>query len=210
MRLGLAFVAVFGLALAAPAARATGVSDTTSDARPPRVTEGALLFRFAGQETAAPAPVLKTEVDIRITGVAVRTVVRQAFTNPARDWAEGVYVFPLPEDAAVDHMRMRVGDRSIEGVIQERGEAKKAYEQAKQQGRRASLVEQERPNIFTTSVANIPPGAAVSVEIEYQHVLAFDQGQLRLRFPMVVGPRYIPGAPLPPEWLPPAAARLEM
>jgi Ca-activated chloride channel homolog len=198
VRLGLAFIAVFGLALAAPAARATGVGDATSEARPRRVTEGALLFRFAGQETPTPAPVLKTEVDIRVTGVAVRTVVRQEFANPARDWAEGVYVFPLPEDAAVDHMRMRVGDRSIEGVVQERGEAKRTYEQAKQQGRRASLVEQERPNIFTTSVANIPPGAAVSVEIEYQHVLAFDQGQLRLRFPMVIGPRYVPGAPLSP------------
>jgi Ca-activated chloride channel family protein len=140
---------------------------------------------------------LKTDVDIRVTGVAVRTIVRQEFANPAQDWAEGVYVFPLPEQAAVDHMRMRVGDRSIEGVVQERGEAKRVYEQAKARGRRASLVEQERPNIFTTSVANIPPGAAVSVEIEYQHVLAFDHGQLRLRFPMVVGPRYIPGGPRP-------------
>ena len=102
-------------------------------------------------------------------------------------------MFPLPEDAAVDHLRMRVGDRVIEGVIRERAAAKQAYEQAKQQGQRASLVEQERPNVFTTSVANIPPGAAVTIEIEYQQAVRYDAGRFRLRFPMVVGPRYIPG-----------------
>jgi Ca-activated chloride channel family protein len=89
---------------------------------------------------------------------------------------------------------MRVGDQIIEGVIQERVAAKAQYEQAKQTGRRASLVEQERPNVFTTSVANIPPGAAITVEIEYQHVVRYDGGQFSLRFPMVVGPRYIPSA----------------
>src|SRR6266566_3742243 len=111
--------------------------------------------------------------------------------------AEGIYVFPLPEDAAVDHLRMQVGDRVIEGIIQERSTAKAQYEQAKQEGQRASLVEQERPNVFTTSVANIAPGAAIAVEIEYQQTVRYDAGQFRLRFPMVVGPRYIPGVPAP-------------
>jgi Ca-activated chloride channel family protein len=89
-----------------------------------------------------------------------------------------------------------VGDRLIEGVIQERMGAKTTYETAKRQGQRASLIEQERPNVFTTSVANIPPGAAIEVEIEYQHAVRYDAGRFGLRFPMVVGPRYIPGAPL--------------
>jgi Ca-activated chloride channel homolog len=181
----LAFAVLFSV-LAVTAARAET-----------RVTEGTLLWRSAHQETPVPAPVLETDVEIVVTGVVARARVRQEFTNPGPEWAEGIYVFPLPDDAAVDHLRMRIGDRIIEGVIQERAAAKARYEQAKQTGRRASLVEEERPNIFTTSVANIPPGAAISVEIEYQHVVRYDSGQFSLRFPMVVGPRYIPGAPAP-------------
>jgi len=161
-----------------------------------RVTEGALLWRTGADGPLVPAPVLKTEVDMRVTGMVVRATVRQEFTNPAAAWAEGIYVFPLPEDAAVDHLQMRVDDRMIEGVIQERATAKTTYEQAKQEGKRASLVEQERPNVFTTSVANIPPGAAIEIEIEYQQTARYDAGEFRLRFPMVVGPRYIPGVSL--------------
>jgi Ca-activated chloride channel family protein len=132
-----------------------------------------------------------------VTGIVARTRVRQEFTNPGSAWTEGVYVFPLPEDAAVDHLRMWIGERVVEGVIKEKAAAKAQYEEAKRAGQRASLVEQERPNIFTTSVANIPPGAAITVEIEYQHALRYDGGQFRLRFPMVVGPRYIPGNAAP-------------
>ena len=162
-----------------------------------RITEGTLLWRTAEQSQLVPAPTLKTDVRIVVTGIVARASVRQEFTNPSSLWAEGIYVFPMPEDAAVNHLRMHVGDRVIEGVIQERAAAKTHYEQAKQQGKRASLVEQERPNVFTTSVANIAPGAAISIEIEYQHTVRYDAGQFRLRFPMVVGPRYIPGAPTP-------------
>ncbi|MGH7303065.1 MAG: marine proteobacterial sortase target protein, partial [Candidatus Rokuibacteriota bacterium] len=156
-----------------------------------------MFWRTAEQDTLVPAPTLKTDVSIVVTGIVARASVRQEFTNPSRAWAEGIYVFPLPEDAAVDRLRMRVGDRVIEGVIHERSTAKAQYEQAKQEGRRASLVEQERPNIFTTSVANIAPDAAITIEIEYQQTVRYDAGEFRLRFPMVVGPRYIPGAPAP-------------
>src|SRR6266850_3886485 len=171
-----------------------GVMPARADAR--RFTEETLLWRTAQQETAVPAPVLATEVELRVTGMVVRAVVRQHFTNPSGEWAEGVYVFPLPEDAAVDHLKMRIGDRVIEGVVQERMAAKTAYEAAKKQGQHASLVEQERPNVFTTSVANIPPGAAIEIEIEYQQAARYDAGRFGLRFPMVVGPRYIPGVPI--------------
>ncbi|MFO0767219.1 MAG: VIT domain-containing protein [Nitrospiraceae bacterium] len=109
---------------------------------------------------------------------------------------EGIYVFPLPETAAVDHLLMHVGDRIIEGHVKERGEAKQTYERGKQQGQRASLVEQERPNIFTTSVANIGPGETITVEIQYQEIVRYDQGRFSLRFPMVVGHRYSPGTPV--------------
>src|SRR6266516_3519240 len=182
------------LCLTPVAARAA--TGAVAEAAATRVTEGTLLFR-GGDGAAVPAPLLETDVDLRVTGPVARAIVRQQFVNPTSDWVEGVYVFPLPEDAAVDHLRLQVGDRVIEGIIQERSTAKAQYEQAKQEGKRASLVEQERPNVFTTSVANIAPGAAIAVEIEYQQTVRYDAGQFRLRFPMVVGPRYIPGVPAP-------------
>jgi Ca-activated chloride channel family protein len=163
--------------------------------RPSEATQGTLFFR-SGQDAYIPVPTLNTDVQMKLTGPILRATVRQQFTNPSATWAEGIYVFPVPEDAAVDHLRMKVGERIIEGMIQERAEAKKTYEAAKAQGKRASLVEQERPNIFTTSVANIGPNETITVEIEYQQWLHYDQEHFRLRFPMVVGPRYIPGTPL--------------
>jgi Ca-activated chloride channel homolog len=194
-RHGARLIVLAGLisALAATTARAENAHVT-----PGRVTEGALLCRMDGSEALVPAPVLNTDIHMVVTGIVARARVRQEFTNPGNAWTEGIYVFPLPEDSAVDHLRMRIGERAIEGVIKERAAAKTEYEGAKRAGQRASLVEQERPNIFTTSVANIPPGAAVTVEIEYQHALRYDGGQFRLRFPMVVGPRYIPGNPVTP------------
>ena len=172
------------------------VAATPAHADDRRFTQGTLLWRAAEQAAPMPAPLLATDVELRVTGVVARAVVRQRFANPGSEWAEGIYVFPLPEDAAVDHLEMRVGDRTIEGVIRERTAAKTEYEAVKRQGRRASLVEQERPNVFTTSVANIPPGAAIEVQIEYQQTVRYDSGHFALRFPMVVGPRYVPGAPI--------------
>src|SRR6476659_1593558 len=163
------------------------------------VSEGTLLFKTDQQGRFTPAPTLKTDVQIAVTGIIARTTVKQEFSNPSHkkgDWLEGIYVFPLPESAAVDHLRMHVGERIIEGLIKERSEAKKAYEQAKQEGKRTSLVEQERPNIFTTTVANIGPGEHITVEIEYQETIRYDSGQFHLRFPMAVGQRYIPGTPV--------------
>ncbi|HKY73517.1 MAG TPA: marine proteobacterial sortase target protein [Nitrospira sp.] len=163
------------------------------------VTQGSLLLKAREAGRYAAAPMLKTDVKISITGIIARTRLTQEFINPSRmkdDWAEGIYVFPLPETAAVDHLRMKVGDRTIVGEIKERAEAKKVYAQAKQDGKRASLVEQERPNVFTTSVANIAPQDRITVEIEYQERVHYDQGAFSLRFPMVVGPRYVPGTPI--------------
>ena len=134
------------------------------------VTEGTLMFRTDQAGRYTPAPVLKTDVQIAVTGTIARATVRQEFTNPSRkkgDWLEGVYVFPLPETAAVDHLRMKIGERIIEGRIKERAEAKQLYDQAKREGKRTGLVEQERPNLFTTSVANIGPGERVTIELEY-------------------------------------------
>ena len=142
------------------------------------------------------APRIDTAVDISVSGIAARVTLRQRFGNESAEWIEGTYAFPLPDDAAVDHLTIRVGDRLIVGEIRERAEAKKAYTQAKASGQRAGLVEQERPNLFTTSVANIGPGETLEVEIGYLQTLRFDNGQFSLRFPMTVIPRYIPAGEL--------------
>jgi Ca-activated chloride channel family protein len=156
-------------------------------AEPPRF--GLFLKGLAGD---AAAPLIATEVAIRVTGHVARAKVTQRFSNPHPDWYEGVYVFPLSERAAVDRLRMTIGERVVEGEIREKEQAKRTYAAAKAEGRRAALLEQERPNIFTSSVANIGPGEEVRVDIEYQQTLHYDQGRYQLRFPMVVGPHYIP------------------
>jgi Ca-activated chloride channel family protein len=150
-----------------------------------------ILGGTPGEYTVAPT--VETEVAIEVTGVIARTRLSQVFHNPGSEFVEGVYVFPLPGKAAVDHLWMRIGERAIEGVIQEKGEARQAYEKAKAEGRKAALVEQQRPNLFTNSVAHIGPGEQVRVTIEYQQTLAYDNGEYRLRFPLAVAPRYIPG-----------------
>ncbi|VAX05873.1 Inter-alpha-trypsin inhibitor domain protein [hydrothermal vent metagenome] len=160
------------------------------------VQRGSLLLKMVSGGTMVDAPMVKTDVDIRISGMLARVSVSQQFHNPGKEWVEGIYVFPLPEDAVVDRMRIRIGERVIEGEIQETEQAKATYEKAKKAGKKASLLRQERPNIFTSAMANIAPGEMVTVEIEYQQSLHYDQGRFRLRFPLVVAPRYIPGVPL--------------
>ena len=164
------------------------------------VTRGSLLFKSADSPDYIHAPTLNTEVTMQVSGMVVRATVIQSFTNPSDAWAEGIYVFPLPDNAAVDHMRMHIGERIIEGQIKERAEAKKTYEKAKQEGKKTSLVEQERPNMFTTSLANIAPHETIQVELQYQQTLHYEKedgyGKFELRFPMTINPRYIPGNPV--------------
>ena len=154
---------------------------------------GTLLVRTSEHDQFRPIPMLFTEVEIKVTGLIARSAVTQHFKNPTDKWLEGTYVFPLPDTAAVDELSMKIGDRIIVGEIEERAQAKKIYEKAKSEGKKATLVEQERPNMFTTSVANIGPGETIQITIEYQEVLRYDAGGFELRFPTVVGPRYIPG-----------------
>ena len=193
----LAALAAFA-AVSAQAAPAEDALSTLPRITPGEVGRGSLLLRpDAGDGPPRGfrlAPLVATEVEITVGGMVARAVVRQHFSNPSAEWVEGMYVFPLPENAAVDHLRLIVGDRLIDGLIKERAEARRIYEVARQQGKKAGLLESERPNIFTTSIANIGPGEHVAIEIEYQQSLAYDQGGFSLSFPMVVGPRYNPGA----------------
>ncbi|MFO1413584.1 MAG: marine proteobacterial sortase target protein [Burkholderiales bacterium] len=186
---------IAGLVVSLALALAVFIVTTPAQAAAPDTPPGMLYLKdAAGGRTATP--LVFTDVHMDVTGMIARVAVTQRFVNPTAEWREGVYVFPLPEKAAVDHLHMQVGERVIEGLIKERGEARKAYEAAKQEGRKTTLVEQERPNLFTTSVANIGPSEEVTVAIEYQETLRYDAGTFRLRFPLAITPRYIPGAPV--------------
>jgi Ca-activated chloride channel family protein len=166
--------------------------------------EAGLLLRTSDDGSSIAAPVLGSTIEVRVTGIVARAKVTQIFMNPGSEWVEGVYVFPLPEGAAVDTLRLVVGDRVLEGVIQEKEEAQQTYEEAKQAGVKASLLQQQRPDVFTNSVANIGPGETVEVTIELQQVVRFTGGRFSLRFPMVVAPRYGEGPGLAPPALPAA------
>ncbi|MBO6906166.1 MAG: marine proteobacterial sortase target protein, partial [Parvibaculum sp.] len=156
------------------------------------VESGALLFNSKEPGKYVPAPLLATDVKIDVTGPIARTRVTQQFINPGDGWVEGKYVFPLPENSAVDTLKMVIGDKVIEGKIKEKEEARRVYEEARAQGQKASLVEQQRPNVFTNSVANIGPKETIVVQIEYQQTVRRDGDTFSLRFPMVVAPRYTP------------------
>lgn len=153
---------------------------------------GVLLLKADTDGFYVQAPIVKTDVTIDVTGPIARAKVTQRFENLTDKWVEGVYVFPLPDNSAVDALKMQIGDRFIEGKVKERQEARQIYEEAKAQGFKAGLIEQERPNLFTNSVANIGPGETVVVQIEYQEALKIERGQVSMRFPLVVAPRYNP------------------
>lgn len=160
--------------------------------RPNDIGTGALLFPSKEPGYFVEAPRLATDVQIDVNGPIMRTRVTQRFENSSKGWVEGTYVFPLPEDSAVDTLKMQIGDRFIEGEIKAREAAREIYEQAKAEGKKAALLEQQRPNIFTNQVANIGPGETVVVQIEYQSAVRQSNGLYSLRFPMVVAPRYNP------------------
>jgi Ca-activated chloride channel homolog len=183
-------------AVAVPSPLACGEGPLLRCERPLDAQSGSFFMRRTQAEPWARAPMLEAEVSVRVSGLVARAKVVQRFRNGSDEWVEGIYVFPLPPQSAVDHLQMRVGERTIEGQIREREQARAEYQQAKASGKKASLVEQERPNVFTTSLANLGPGEELAVEIELQETLDFDQGEVRLRFPLVVGPRYVPGAEL--------------
>lgn len=135
---------------------------------------------------------LSTEISMSVSGPILRAKVKQRFRNTSQMWLEGIYSFPLPEQAAVDQLRMIIGERVVEGQIKEKQAAKKSYEKARANGQRASLLNHHRTNMFTTSVANIGPEEEIVVEFEYQQVLDFQDHQYNLRFPMVSTPQYTP------------------
>jgi Ca-activated chloride channel family protein len=154
-----------------------------------------LLFQSAGGFSAAQP--LETDLRISVAGVVARVRVAQRFFNSGTNYVEAVYVLPLPDDAAVDRLSMKVGERIIVGEIHERERAERVYGEARAAGQRASLVRQTSANLFTTAVANIAPGEHIDITIEYLQTARYDAGEFSLRVPLTLTPRY--GAPDTPE-----------
>ncbi len=164
---------------------------------------GELYFVDSRGQWQESALVLGSEFDIRVSGLIADSRLLRTFRNTSDQWREGVFVFPLPEKASVYGLTMKVGERTIEGIVQPKETARRTYEKAKQAGQHAANVEQQRPNLFTARVANIPPGEAVSVELNYQQLVNYQSGVFELSLPTTLTPRYMPGAPVrsgPDQW----------
>jgi len=175
---------------------ATGLLSTAwGSSEATRPGQGSLTIIEPDGKPGKDCPLEHTDVSAEISGFIARVSVKQIFHNPTDKKIEAVYTFPLSAEAAVDDMLMKVGQREVRGVIKRREEAREIYERARDKGHVASLLDQERPNIFTQSVANIMPGEKVEITIHYSEVLPYDDGSFKFVFPMVVGPRFIPGEP---------------
>jgi Ca-activated chloride channel family protein len=158
-------------------------------------TQGSLAAFDQNGQPAGECPLKHTEVKAQVSGFLSRVTVTQDFENKFPEKIEAVYTFPLPQAAAVDDLTMLIGERVIKGKIMLREQARAAYDAAKELGKVASLLDQERPNIFTQQVANIMPGQSIRIVISYVETLKYENGSYEWAFPMVVGPRYVSASP---------------
>ena len=154
------------------------------------VTQGSMQVEVDGERFALP--LVRTAVDASISGLVAEVEVTQVFGNPFPEPIEAQYLFPLPDEAAVDDMILVVGDRRVLGEIHRREEARRIYEEAREQGKTAALLDQERPNLFTQRVANILPGESVTVTLHFVDPLSYEKSGYEWVFPLTVGPRFIP------------------
>ncbi|PIE39304.1 MAG: marine proteobacterial sortase target protein [Gammaproteobacteria bacterium] len=153
---------------------------------------GHMQLRARNSGTVTKTLAQRSELNLDITANIATVTLTQHFVHSGNDWVEGEYVFPLPENAIIKNMQLKVGERIINGRIREKAEAKKIYQQAKAQGKKAALVQQHRPNLFRTKVANIAPGETIAVTLVYRQLADFNNGRFSLRFPMTITPRYNP------------------
>jgi Ca-activated chloride channel family protein len=178
---------LFGLLSAAALAAAVPESEEDDP-----VQGGMLMLRGKGVTDEMPAVRLGTDVSVKVSGPVARFTVTQAFRNTSRKWMEASYLYPLPDDGAVDSLKMVVGERIFVGKIKPREEAQQIYEDALANGQKAGLVEEARANLFRNRVANVGPGETVLVQVEFQAPVRRINGTYSLRLPLVVGPRYVP------------------
>ncbi|PMN88227.1 marine proteobacterial sortase target protein [Enterovibrio norvegicus] len=161
--------------------------------------EGGLFLQMVNshQNLWSEAPQLSTDADMEVNGLINRVTVTQTFTNPTDSWVNARYLLPLPQNAAVDRLTIRVGERIIVGEIQPKQKAREAFNKAAAEGKKTSLVEQHRSNLFSTQIANVAPEETIIVEIEYQETVKYEDGEFSLRFPTTFTQKYIPGLPVP-------------
>lgn len=172
------------------ASNAAGAPAQPATLRPSEAGSGELLWK--SPQGFVPLPVLDLEVRLEVTGILVHGTVRQTFHNPLSETIECLYVFPLPERAAVHRLELRIGERRIVSVIKEREEARRTYEHARQDGHKAALLEQERPNLFTVAAASINPDEAVEVRLDYLQEISYADGEFGLAVPLTFTPRFSP------------------
>lgn len=188
-----AFAGVCVLLIAGIACRAAFAAEESE------AQSGTLYLRAAPDADPVEALRVSTDIHAQVTGNVARVHVTQQFANTSDDWVAGLYVFPLSADSAVDELTMRLGDRTVRGEIHERGQAHALFNAASSAGKRASIVDQERPNLFSTSVANIAPHSSITVEIAYLETIPYRDARYTLRLPLAITPRYTPGVSLEPS-----------
>lgn len=153
---------------------------------------GLLLVDVEAQRVQLP--LAGVDISARVADRVAQVTVKETFRNPHSEHLEAVYIFPMAPAAAISSFEMRVKDRVIHGKVQERSQARAEYQQAVTDGKRAALLEQERDDVFTVQVGNLPPGEEITVVITYSEKLPFfESGSTEVRLPLVVAPRYIPG-----------------
>ncbi|KUJ83397.1 marine proteobacterial sortase target protein [Microbulbifer flavimaris] len=195
-----AALVVFTAAMGVRAEQAVDLNNTES---------GDLLFTGVGQGAYTPALHLASRARIGVRGLLAKVQLQQEFANQSDDWQEAIYVLPLPEQAAVTGLEIQIGERCIVGKVRERAKAAKIYKAALDAGKRAALLEQQRPNLFTSKVANIAPGETVRVQIRYRQSVNYESGTFGLHLPTTLTPRYIPGEIKLPGKATPSAGRKE-
>ncbi len=178
-------------------------------------TASPYFFVSCPDSTTDRLPLKQTSAEVRISGVIADVTVRQTYYNEGENVLEAIYVFPVSIRAAVYAMNMTVGNRILIAKIMENGEARELYEEAKEEGKTTSLLEQDRPNVFKMNVANILPGDTIQIEMKYTELLVPTGGEYEFVYPTVVGPRYVSqgedsastafaGTPFTPEGVPPS------
>lgn len=153
-------------------------------------TESPYFFVISSDPGTDQLPLKRTWAEVAITGVIADVVINQEYKNEGKSPLEAIYTFPASSNAAIYAMEMTVGNRKIIARIEEKQKARDQYEQARSEGKRTSLLEQHRPNVFQMNVANIMPGDIIKVTLRYTELLVPEEGTYRFIYPTVVGPRY--------------------
>lgn len=182
---------VLGLAMLTESAQAGTGEDTRGSAQ-----HGGLLIAAPDDASTQWAPVLGSFIEVAVEGPLAVATLTQLFSNPRDEVVEATYLFPLPDGAAVDGVRLTVGGRTLEGVVLRIADARADYDAARTEGRRAALVAHAGGNVFRTQVANLAPGETVEVALTFRQVVRFRDGAFRLRVPLVAAPVFLPTAGL--------------